>query len=432
MEPTVEEINQEQLEAMVKTLAQTAAKGELDSWMQRVGVSTPEQLRELTKSQGAGERGSQILSSALAAALWAKEELKPKGRGVKARAAADALMIAMAWKHAGKSGSPEQILSHVSKTWTKASVERVEKALAASSFSGGGALIPEELSSEMIELLRSATLVRRMGARSLTVPNGKLNIGRQNSGATSAYLSEGNPIIISQPSFGQLVLDLKKQGTLVPVSNDLLRFGGAEMASIVAEDMLAQHAVAEDRAFIRSDGSLSRPIGIRDSVASFNRFAQAGTTLDNITSDLSKLQYRVTGADITGTMPGWMLHPRSFYHLLSLRDGNGNFVWMDMLSQGQLYGAPIGLSTSIPNNLGGGTETELYFGYFDQLIIGEGPSVEFEESSSAGYNDGVGQANAFQRDETLFRLIAHNDIVLRHNRAFAVLTGVTWGAALDA
>jgi hypothetical protein len=54
-----------------------------------------------------------------------------------------------------------------------------------------------------------------------------------------------------------------------------------------------------------------------------------------------------------------------------------------------------------------------------------------ESSNSAGYVQSATQHNAFQEDETVLRLIHKVDSKLRHNRAFSVVTGITWGAGLD-
>jgi HK97 family phage major capsid protein len=272
-----------------------------------------------------------------------------------------------------------------------------------------------------------------MGAVSIEAATGRLDLGRQNAGATSYWTGEGQAITPSAPAYGRLVLNTKKLTTLVPVSNDLIEQVPRGMENIVGNDMIASHAVAEDQAFIRSQGTENKPMGLRYLVDQANNVvASAGTTLDQVTTDLTKAQYRVMDADVNGMTPGWMMNPRSFMHLLTLRNTNGFYVFMDMLSRGELYNSPVGLTTSVPRNLGGGgDESELYFGYFDQLLIGETGPVRLESSNSAGYVQSSTQHNAFPEDETVFRLIHKVDSKLRHNRAFCVINGITWGSGLD-
>ncbi|PAT70315.1 phage major capsid protein, partial [Klebsiella pneumoniae] len=55
----------------------------------------------------------------------------------------------------------------------------------------GGALIPENMQNEVIELLSDRTIVRKLGARSIPLPNGNLSLPRSAGGATASYTGEG-------------------------------------------------------------------------------------------------------------------------------------------------------------------------------------------------------------------------------------------------
>ncbi|HDU5942249.1 TPA: phage major capsid protein, partial [Klebsiella variicola] len=55
----------------------------------------------------------------------------------------------------------------------------------------GGALIPENMQNEVIELLSDRTIVRKLGARSVPLPNGNLTLPRSAGGATASYTGEG-------------------------------------------------------------------------------------------------------------------------------------------------------------------------------------------------------------------------------------------------
>ncbi|MBX4313323.1 phage major capsid protein, partial [Mycobacterium tuberculosis] len=46
----------------------------------------------------------------------------------------------------------------------------------------GGALIPENMQNEVIELLSDRTIVRKLGARSVPLPNGNLTLPRSAGG----------------------------------------------------------------------------------------------------------------------------------------------------------------------------------------------------------------------------------------------------------
>ncbi|MCY1542682.1 Phage capsid family protein [compost metagenome] len=92
----------------------------------------------------------------------------------------------------------------------------------------------------------------------------------------------------------------------------------------------------------------------------------------------------------------------------------------------------MGLSNQIPTNLGvDGDETEIYFVNFADLMIGEDMDLVIDLSKEATYKDGSGNVvSAFQRDQTLIRVIAKHDFGPRHVESIVVATGVDWGAGM--
>ena len=118
--------------------------------------------------------------------------------------------------------------------------------------------------------------------------------------------------------------------------------------------------------------------------------------------------------------------PRTALYLMNLRDGNGNMAFPEM-ANGMLRMKPFKMTTQIPTNLGGGTESELYLADFAQVVVGEHMGIEVAMSTEAAYVDGTGTMRAaFSRDETVMRAIVQHDIGMRHLAALAILTGVTW------
>jgi HK97 family phage major capsid protein len=95
-----------------------------------------------------------------------------------------------------------------------------------------------------------------------------------------------------------------------------------------------------------------------------------------------------------------------------------------------LKGYKIAETTSVPDNLGVGTESELYFGDWAQFQIGDTYQVTLAASTEAAYDDGGTIRAAFSNDETVIRLIEEHDTQLAYDRAVAVLTGVTWAPGL--
>ena len=137
-------------------------------------------------------------------------------------------------------------------------------AMAVSTAEGsGGALIPENLSSDFIELLRPKSIVRMLGASVVPLVNGSLTIPRHTGGAISGYKAENASRNAENQTLDDVKLSAKTQMTIVPISNELIGRAGRNVESIFLNDMLAATATRQDKAFIRDDGTNNTPTGMR-------------------------------------------------------------------------------------------------------------------------------------------------------------------------
>jgi HK97 family phage major capsid protein len=299
----------------------------------------------------------------------------------------------------------------------------------------GGFLVPEDVSSEVIELLRPASVVMSLGPQTVDMPSGNMTMNRLATGAAASYIGEQQNTPATGVTFGQVKLIAKKLAALIPISNDLLRGSGVAADRIVRDDLIASLSQRMDAAFIRGAGTEFAPRGLRFQAvgtpfATSHILAVTGAaTLADVTTNLGRLELALMNADVAMVRPGWIMAPRVMMFLQNLRDGNGNFAFPEV-QLGQLRGKPFRVTTQIPINLGGGTnESELYLADFAHVVVGEHMGIEVAMSTEAAYVDGGGTTRAaFSRDETVMRAIAQHDIGLRHLPAVAVLTGVTWGA----
>ncbi|MGZ9568785.1 phage major capsid protein [Alcaligenes nematophilus] len=298
----------------------------------------------------------------------------------------------------------------------------------------GGVLVPENLSTEVIELLRPKSVVRKLGARAMPLNNGNLSIPRLKGGAVVGYIGSDSDIPTSQQELDDLKLSAKKLTGLVPISNDLIATSSANpnVDQIVVSDLTSAMGTREDKAFIRDNGSGNTPKGLRYWAPTQNVYAaaQPKPTIDQVSLELNKLVLVLESADANMTAVGWVMAPRTKRFLQALRDGNGK-VYPE-LDQGFLMGYPVGSTTQIPTNLAVGADSngsEIYLADFGDCFIGEDSHLVIDFSKEATYTDGEGKTvSAFQRDQTLVRVIAKHDFGPRHVESVAVLTDVQWGA----
>ncbi|MCK7568805.1 phage major capsid protein [Marinobacter xestospongiae] len=293
----------------------------------------------------------------------------------------------------------------------------------------GGALIPTNMAEEVIELLRARTVVRRLGAQVMPLPNGNMSLPRMSGGATSGYVGEGADVLATESEFDDVQLSAKTQITMVPISNQLVGRAGFAVEQIVLNDMLNAKAVREDKAFLRDDGTSNTPMGFKPTATSASRTVAWSGTADLATIDayLDSLMLKLMDSDSMLITPGWAMSPRSYMTLFGLRDGNGNKVYPEM-AQSMLKGYPIYHTTTVPTNLGAGTnESEIYFADWNDVVIGESDNLSIDFSREATYKDASGNlVSAFARNQSLIRLVAEHDIGFRHPEGLVLGTGVTW------
>ena len=306
--------------------------------------------------------------------------------------------------------------------------EAREKALAAGDATAGGFLVPTQFSQEVIEFLRARAVIRRLNARTIPLPTGTLKIPKLSGGATAYYVGENTNATKSEPSTGQLTLTFKKLVTLVPMSNDLLRYSSPGADAMVRDDVVNAMRVREDAAFIRDDGTQSTPRGLRYWAHADNILSANGTaSVANTFSDIGSLILKLLEANIPMIAPGWVWAPRTEMYLRTLQNTNGFSVFRDEMATGRFFGFPFAATTGVPVNVGtSSNKSEIYLVDFAQVVIGEAMNLIVDASQEAAYHDGSSVIAAYSQDQTVVRAIAEHDLGLRHDKAVAVLTQVAW------
>lgn len=314
------------------------------------------------------------------------------------------------------------------------------KSLVASTATAGGIFVPEQISADFIELLRTQSVIRRAGARPVPMPNGNLTIGGQTGGVAGGYIGETENIGVEEPTFGEMKLSARKLSVLIPISNDLLRFANPGVDQMVRDDLLRGFATHEDQAFLRSPGTAATPKGLRYQVAAGNIIAANATVnVNNITADLGRIMTKLLAANVTMNNPVWLMAPAVVNYLKNLRTTQENYAFPEVAASFNagnggpnfmLNGVPGFMTNNIPTNLGGGgDETEVYLVEASEMIIGESMGLVIDTSESASFTQNGTTYSAYQRDMTLMRGITQHDFGIRHAVSGAVLTGVKWFTA---
>lgn len=306
------------------------------------------------------------------------------------------------------------------------------KALAAGTGAAGGFIVPEQFSTDIIPLRRAATVVRSSGPREIAMPTGTVKIPKLKTSATGQYIGENTDAPVSQPSFGSITLTWKKLAVIVPVSNDLLRYSSPSADAIVRDDVVQSLAVTEDAVFLRSNGMGGEPMGLRYFCPLANVLDASAASLANAASDLGRLILQMKNNNVPMTRPVLLMSPRTEFYLLTIQNTSGFWAFRDeMVSRKTVYGVPYKTTTTIPNTITVGANSdcsEMYLVDMESVVIGDSMRLAIDVSQEAAYMSGGVAVSAFSLDQTLVRAIAEHDLGVRDTNAIVVLNGVRWGA----
>lgn len=340
---------------------------------------------------------------------------------------------------ARKEGGGQEKAASVAEKWGRPDVA---KALASNNPEGGGFLVPEAFANEVIELRRATGTVRSLNPTVISIAgSGNLDIPRIAQGASASYGQENSNITKTEQRFGNLKLSFKKLSALVPISNDLLRYASPGVDGVVRDDTAAAVTEREDLAFIGDDGTSGKPKGILNWIHGDNKFdANSTVSLANVTVDLGKALQKLMDANIAlrpeqassvqGERAGWIFQPQIWQYLFTVQTGLGTHAFMPEMLRGTLLGFPFRVTTQASASSLGRTAADepVIFGSFRHAVIGEAMGMSVDVSDSAAYHDGNAVVSAYSLDQTVLRVITEHDFALRHDKSFAVIESVTWGA----
>jgi HK97 family phage major capsid protein len=305
--------------------------------------------------------------------------------------------------------------------------------------SSGGFTVTGDPAGELIELLRTQSVLRSLGPQIIPMASDSKPIPRLSGGSTSSYIGENTADTASDLTFELLVLRVKKLRATVAISNELQDDADGATDQLVIGDITESMATTEDTNFIRGLGTASGPKGLRYWAASANVVASAGAddgsdpTLAEVREDLSAMITLLSDSNVRMQKPAWIMSNRTHtYMKWNLVDGNNNLVFGPELALGKLNGWDVGVTNNIPDNLGGGTRggSEIYLVDMADVIIGDRKVIDFAISDSASFVDSSSNTiSAFDNDLLVIRAIARHDLVVRHPESIAVRTTVAYATS---
>jgi HK97 family phage major capsid protein len=307
----------------------------------------------------------------------------------------------------------------------------VTKALGESTLSGGGAAVPTEFASEMIEELGARSVVLKQAVQTLPM-KGSLVLPYIDTSATASWVGENSNVTSSQPAFGQIQLRDHLLSVVVPASNTFLKNASANADVMLRDHMLRVAKRTLDSTLIRGVGASNEPAGLAGLCYASNTFsANATVNLANVTADLTEALYNVMNGNIDlDDGCAWLISPRTWSYLMGLRGAQDYYAFRDEMARGSLLGFKFDYTTNIPDNLTGTTNaSEVYFAHFPTMVFALGEDFRVEMFRGGAYYNGSAVQSGVAQDQTVFQLVLSCDFASQYRgKNISVIDTVKWGA----
>lgn len=296
----------------------------------------------------------------------------------------------------------------------------------------GGVLVEQFISGIMVELLRSLAVVRGLpGIMTVQSPSGLWSMSKQLSGSAAGYIAEGQPATFSHATWGLITFVSKKLAGLTRWTYEMTTRPAQDFVAMAMKDLMEAMALAEDRAFLRSDGSGDEPRGLIWQMAAAQKMtvtsgwgaATNSAKIALVRKDRNRLLGALEDNEINddGTL-AYITAPIVRRYLGSLATDLSTTVFPEVEASSRWGAAALRATTSMPKNLAGDT-AELLLIRASDVIIAQESDVRTKVSDS--FTDGNGKTMA-DFDAVGVELIAMHDLGVRRDTSLAMLTDVPW------
>lgn len=267
----------------------------------------------------------------------------------------------------------------------------------------GSVLVPEPLYASVIDAARAKAVTAQAGAKMVMMDSKTMSIARVLTDPTFEVKAENDSFTDNADmTFDAVSLDAYTIGTTVTMSRELAA-DSPNAATAIESAIIDALAVKLDQLALLGTG-INEPTGI-NAVIGVQELDLLGTASIDYTV-LIDLWTKLALANHDTT--AFLLNPRDIGNLAKMRNDLGvNYVAPDLISAiKRLH------STSIPANLGTGTDESIAFaGDFTKLLWGVRQGMQLEISTTAG--------DAFKRHQVAIKCVWRGDFALEQPAAFA-------------
>lgn len=295
----------------------------------------------------------------------------------------------------------------------------MQKDMTANVPSAGGYGIPQILLPDYVEYLYNKTILDKVGARKYPMVNGNMRLARVDATSSFSWGGETPTGNATQPTLGDITLNAKKGTAIVPLSNSLLRQNAIGIDSLISKDLQRIATIALDNALFYGLGNQYQPLGLENTsgIQTSGSSGSATALTPQFPIDMVAL---LEQANVPMENVAWIMNPVAKGWLMGKAFSSGPFAWANEMNMSKtLNSFPFYASATIKNSGASPTWANIWLADFSELVWGVSYDISIDVSREGSYVNSSGvTVSAFQRDETLIRLITEQDFNVRHPVSF--------------
>jgi HK97 family phage major capsid protein len=311
--------------------------------------------------------------------------------------------------------------------WSDSGNDNYERrALAEGSVSTGGAVVPIDLYSDIIDIVRNSARVFQAGATIVPLEHYVTNVAKLTADPSPSWRAEGSSISSAASTFARLSFTTQTLAVVVVASRELLE-DVPSLGDEIMREMALEFALGLDLACLYGAGHGSNaPYGVKDSSwsvpqTSMGTNGAAPSTLSpNSWMLLVNSAYRLVEANERG-LSGAIMAPRTELELVSAASTINTFVEPPsrLATIGRYGTAPLEVysTNQVPVDLTQGsasTASDMFTGDWSQLLVGIRSEMKIDTLTEA--YAGTGQIG--------FLGWLRADTVVARSSAFDITVGI--------
>ncbi len=301
--------------------------------------------------------------------------------------------------------------------------EATQKALSEGNLEYGGFLVPEEVLTEIRDLIRAQSIFGQIpGPRRIPTTSRPLIIPELRQDPTAGWIDEGIDVPETDMKWGFLEFYPKKLAAYIPITSELLRDADEAVETIVRERLAFAMADTIDSGFMYGTGGTYQPIGLwyTDGVGTGVNMGTDGGSANFDT--LHKMLAQLEAENLSLESLRWVMNPRTARDLNMIKDADGYYINAENMRISPIntpfIGVPSVQTNKILKNETSGsatTTTSIILGDFRYMWIAEWQGLVLDASREYLWRKDMVAIRAIQRTNCFFEKL----------KAFNITQGVT-------